>query len=629
MKNSPEVYVLEQNTEFNIQSTNGITDFWNLTEIQNIPLNITYGDTKYVWTGDTQKNLTVANIQYTSQYWINNTDLRINGALVFPDNSTKQLGKVPGIVLMHGIGQIHLEMLYFAYFFAILNYTVIIFDFPGHGNSSGPPPTQEWIFPDLSDFDGNITDDLLYRTHFYLISRAAIRAVDVLLNQTEVDSLRIAMIGVSYGGLTTMFASNIYSEKVKSAIPIVASGNLDISFTTPYSMLNLIINTNEVDFSDPSLLKFLQYFDPINYVNSSNNPATCYICGTNDDFFPIETYNNTFYTTQNKTKAMAMTPGGHHGFLMNPLQGVILYWLNHTLWNGPAPPTIQVYKDIESTILGDKLKVTVNISCDAPITKVILATHREILGATWKKKEMDQVNQSTWTAEVKSLPFGAKITYFVLVEIEGIYYTAFSTYVWRDNLSTWLGIPFLILIAFGLAIPIFFLMRYDIKKMKSTMDSSNQRKYLILNVAQLSGIGVSEIFIWICVFFPIAVFLPEANQLKISLETILSEYIDFFPFVAPFIFIFLIAGFILVMSKPILGGIINLIIPILMLIFGLLLFSMIHAISEIEILHISGTLFSFGFGTIFWFILAGMQISFGIFKRKYQKCLRKLPPSSD
>ncbi|NVM53168.1 MAG: alpha/beta fold hydrolase [Candidatus Helarchaeota archaeon] len=623
VKNSPNIYSLDQAPELNLHVANDITDIWNISEIQNIDLNITIEDTQYHWDATYQKNLTVTRLYYTSQYWINNTPMRIYGALVFPENYSDYVGQLPGIVVMHGIGGNHYQTLPLAYFLAANNYTAIAIDFPGHGNSSGPPPTSEWIVPDLSDFNGNITPDLLNRTHFYLISRAAVRAVDVLLNQSEVDPTRIAMTGGSYGGLTTMFASNVYWEKVRSAIPVIASGNLDISFSTPYSLTRLIVGQN-VDLSEPPLSDLFQYFDPINYVNTSNNPATLYICGSNDDFFPIETFNNTFYATRNTTKAMAMTPGGHHGLLMDPMEGTMLFWLNHTLFDGPAPPRIQVTKGVESTVFGSKLKVTANVTCDVPISKVILATHREILGATWKEHEMEQLDPTTWTFELRSLPFNAEVTYFVIVELEnGELYTAFSSYVWRDTLTTWLEIPFFILIGVGLALPIFLLVRRDYRKMQLELEAPNRRKYLYLTGAQLGGIGGTEIVIATSIFLPLLVILPQSGHLEISLATFLTEFIDMFPIMAPLVFIILIAGFIFAISKPILGGLINLILPATLLIIGLLVFGFVGGYSDNQLVAaFSENLIDIGSGLILLFTMSGVQIGFGIFKRKYQKRLR-------
>ncbi|NVM30913.1 MAG: alpha/beta fold hydrolase [Candidatus Helarchaeota archaeon] len=619
---APDIHSLDQNPEFEVQSAYDLPDFWNLTEIQKIPLNITIEDTRYVWDETHQKNFTVQNLYYTSQYWINNTPLRIDAALVFPDNSSKQLGLVPAIVVMHGIGGNLLQLFNQLYFLAANNYTAIAISFPGHGNSSGPPPVQEWIIPNLAGYNGTITPDLLNQTHFYLITRAAVRAVDVLLNQSVVDPTRIAMTGGSYGGLTTMFASNVYWQKVRSAIPVIASGNLDISFSTPWSLTNLIVNPNEYDLTQPPVSDLIQYFDPIYYVNTTNNPATLFIAGTNDDFFPVETFNNTFYATNNATKAMSMTPAGHHGFLMDPMEGTVLYWLNHTLFNGPAPPIIDVVRDVESTIFGSKLKITANVTCDVPISKVFLATHWEIMGATWKKTEMTQ-SSGVWTLEKQHLPFNAEITYFVIVELEnGEYITFFSSYVWRDEITTWLEIPFFILIGVGLAMPIYLLMRRDVRKMKSRIEATNQRRYLYLNGIQLAGMGTTEIFIFVSLFLPLVVALPESNSFGISLAVVLNEFIDLFPFFAYVVFTCLITGFILTMSKPVLGGLINLIVPIMLVMIGLSMLPMLGAYEDNTLVSgLSGPLVSVGIGLILWFVMCGVQIGFGIFKRKYQKRL--------
>jgi len=599
-----------------------IPDFWNLTEIQQIPLNITIENTQYRWDSFYQKNYTIQYLYYTSQNW-NNSALRCYAALIKPDNTTGQLGKVPAIVMIHGLGGSHSSLMDLGYFAANYNYTCLAIDLPSHGNSDGPPLTQEWVIPDLSNYTGSITPDLLNRTHFYLIARAAIRAVDVLINQTFVDSTKIAMTGGSYGGLTTMFASNVYWQKVQSAIPIIASGNLAQSFATPYSLTNLVVDPNKYDITVPPYSDLIRYFDPLYYVNSTHNPATLFICGTNDDFFPLETFNDTFYATHNNTKGMSMSPGGHHGILMKPMEGTILYWLNYTLNDGPAPPYIQLLsRHVRSTLFGEKLTLFVNISCSSPISKVLFAYHREVIGAPWKTCEMNQINSSTWTIELNSLPFNADVTYFIMIELNGVFYTMFSSSAWRDSLTTWLQIPFFILIVFGLAVPIFFLAKRDFKKLKSQIPKDNHPKLKTFYFYQFAIVGATEIGISLSLIVPIAIILPHANHLEISISLLLTEFIDFLPIITLLVFAILIAGFILAMTKPVLGGIINLLIPGSLVVLGIFIFLQIGSISEdLASFGVTNDLLGIGTGLILWLAMGSTQIVLGIYKRKHLRHL--------
>jgi len=622
MKNSPTLIPLDKETEIDQRDTNQIPDFWNLTQIQSIPLNISIVDTYPLWDSIYSKNYTVQELYYTSQIWINNTPLRIYGELVFPDNRSGQLGRVAGVLVMHGLGGTHTQQLDLAYFLAAQNYTVLLIDFPGHGNSTGPPPSQQWLVPDLSGFDGNITADLLNHTHFYLSARAAIRAVDVLLNQTVVDPDRIALTGNSYGGLNTLFASNIYWQKVRTAIPQIAPGDFETTFSTPYSFFHLLVNPHEIDLTQPPYSTVFHYIDPIVYVNTTHNPSTLFICGTNDDFAPLEAFNNTFYATYNTTKATVISPGGHHGFLLRPSEGTILYWLNYTLWGGPAPPNIQVGRAVDSTPVGEVLKVTANVSCNAPISKVILAYHWEVMGFQWSTQEMILNGDSTWTVEIANLPFSAEITYYVMVEIDGTYYTMFSSYVWRDSLTTWLGIPFFILIAVGIGLAVYFLFRRDLNKVKPQIPTNNRQKVYYLYAAQICGLVLTEIGIFICIYLPVVVILPQTNSLELTMATFLSEYIDILPYASIVILGVLTVGFILGLSRPVLGGIINFSMPLAILLVevvaGSLLFS---TFGENPGLNLVGPFMTVGIGVIIWIIMCIIQICFGIFKRIYKKRL--------
>jgi pimeloyl-ACP methyl ester carboxylesterase len=614
--------IMDTDMDFRNQAAYDIPDFWNLTEIQQIPLNISIESEQIEWNSQYQKNYTVQKLFYTSQIW-NNTPLRCYAALIIPDNTTGQLETVPGIVIIHGLGGSHSSMMDMGYFAAAYNYTVLAIDLPGHGQSGGPPPSQEWIIPDLSNYTGTITPDILNRTHFYLIARAAIRAVDVLLNQSFVDPTKIAMSGGSYGGLTTMFASNVYWQKVRSAIPVVASGNLAESFSTPYSLTNLVVDPNQYDITLPPYSDLINYFDPIYYVNSTHNPSTLFICGTNDDFFPLETFNDTFYATNNATKGMCMSPGGHHGILMQPWEGTILYWLNYTIEDGPAPPNIQLLsRSVETSFTGKKLKITVNVSCEASISKVIFAYHREIMGAPWQTREMTQINSSTWNIELRSLPFNADVTYFIMVELDGELYTMFSSSAWRDSLTTWLQIPFFILIAFGLAVPIFFLVKRDTRILKTQIPKENHQKLHKFYIYQLAIIAATEVGIALSLILPIAIILPQTSHMEFSVTLLLTEFIDFLPIISLIGLVILVAGFILAMAKPVTGGIINLLIPGSLTVLGIIIIFQIGSLGEeLAGFGVSGGLLGIGFGLILWLIMGAGQVTLGIYKRHYIKKL--------
>ncbi len=616
---------LDQTVALNKSATNPIPSFWNFTEIEQIPLNISIESTSYLWNETHQKNFTIRTLYFTSQSW-NNTPLRIYGVLVGPDNSSGDLGQVPGIIAMHGMGGTHTSMLDLAYFAAAYNYTVLTIDFPGSGYSDGPPPTQDWIVPDLSGWDGNVTADLLDNSHFYLTARAAIRGIDVLLNQTEIDPTRIAVTGSSYGGMNTMFASNIYAHKVRTAIPVIASGNIGSAQADPNSFFRLIVNPYEVDFNEYPYSDYFQYLDPITYVNSSNNPPTLFLVGTNDEFFPLSSFNETFFATFNSSKALSMSPGGHHGwFLMKPDRGTFLYWLNYTMWSGPAPPAIQTFSKVENTLFGSKLTVTVNITndVDAPISKVILASHWDVLGAAWTETEMTRLNQSAWSIEITNLPVNADLTYYVMVEIEGDLYVMFSTNAWRETLTTWLEIPFFILLGLAIALPTFMLVRREYRKNKPKIAPENERKFRYLYSSQVIGITVTEVVIAITLFLPIAIVLPESTKLEFSIATILTNYIDLIPLLTPILFGILITYFIIAFNKPVLGGILNIGIPA-MILAGLAFIMTLFADYEDLLLAFrpSESFISVGFGLILMLAMGFTQIGLGIFKRKYQKRLR-------
>jgi hypothetical protein len=340
----------------------------------------------------------------------------------------------------------------------------------------------------------------------------------------------------------------------------------------------------------------------------------------------LEAFNETFDATFNTTKATAISPGGHHGFLLKPSDGTILYWLNYTLWNGPAPPQIRVDRAIESRFIGQSLKISANISCDAPISKVILAYHWEVMGFQWSTQDMTNDGQSVWTIEIANLPFNAEITYYVIVEIKGTYYTMFSSYIWRDALNTPLEIPFFILISLAFGLSIYLLLRRDINKIKPHFTSENRRKFLYLYTAQIGGLALTEIGIFISIYLPIVVILPQTNSLEFSFATFLNEFIDIIPLGSIIIFGILILGFIFALSRPTLAGIINLFMPLsIILVESIVSSLLLSTFGGNSGLNLSGSFMVIGIGVIIWIVMCIIQIAFGIFKRQYKK---RLPAAS-
>ena len=159
----------------NTINSNVLPDFWNITNIESVPLDSEFeNQTYYIW-NDTystiSRNLTVYDVSYTSQVW-NGSNLTIAGKVVFPDNKSGNIiGTVPGALIMHGIFGNYNSTLPLAYMISgIFNCVSIVIDFPGHGKSEGPFPSPDNIMPPPENItlDTNITQELLDQIHFYL-----------------------------------------------------------------------------------------------------------------------------------------------------------------------------------------------------------------------------------------------------------------------------------------------------------------------------------------------------------------------------------------------------------------------------------------------------------------------------
>lgn len=351
----------------------------------------------------------------------------IHGTLVYPENATGALGRVPAVVVMHGLNNLMTaDLIALARSFAARGFVALTYSQPGHGASEGARPTSA----NFGTAGWNRTE------HFYLLVACALRAVTLLEALPEVDPTQILLTGSSYGGLTTMVVSAVYHDHVLGGIPVVATGAYKESLTAEGKLLSWIFGNWEGDLA-PQWDVVGPRIDPLAYVTDARCPPLLFLLGTTDEFFSATSARLTLEGVGPRG-AVLFNPNGHHGFGLDPAGfptmiewGTIDYWLAHVLNGSVAPPVITTDAAPAVRWRGVTVDVTATIARaggtsvagDLPTVDLFYRLV-DVPGEPWRPARMIPVASSgnaTWRAAVPSCStwYSSRVEYFVQVTWPG------------------------------------------------------------------------------------------------------------------------------------------------------------------------------------------------------------------
>lgn len=186
---------------------------------------------------------------------------------------------LPAIALVHGgAGKAFPQ---WAEQWAEKGYAAIAMDLFGCGEDGGklpdggPAQSDDSVFRDIAN--GTLTDMWLYHS-----VAAAVRSVSFLQAQPEVDDKRIGMMGISWGGYTSLLASS-FDTRLAYAMIVYASGYLRESSCWMDVMAEM----------DASHLKMWDdNFDAARYVGQTSIPHLL-ATGTNDTCYFLDSWRKT------------------------------------------------------------------------------------------------------------------------------------------------------------------------------------------------------------------------------------------------------------------------------------------------------------------------------------------------
>lgn len=211
-------------------------------------------------------------------------------------------GPFPALVVGHGHGG-QADPNLAALIATLYGYVVLAIDGPQAGKSTGGPhdSNQAWISVDNGPNRG-------YLYHYAYAGMRALTVLEALAaqpgNPFKIDASKLGVFGASMGGIFTTYINGI-DDRVKAAIVIASAGGWQSSLRDPNGWLYHGIYTGTRDLpyngsdplnsienvdTDPTVITFMDYFDPIRYATSQHAPVL-FVIGTHDGYFPLPSAN--------------------------------------------------------------------------------------------------------------------------------------------------------------------------------------------------------------------------------------------------------------------------------------------------------------------------------------------------
>jgi dienelactone hydrolase len=188
-------------------------------------------------------------------------------------------GPFPAMLLVHGGGGKAFRE--WAEHWAQRGYVALAMDLAGHGPDGrlpdgGPEQDDQNKFRDFTAADAR-------QMWTYHAVAAVLRGHSLLAAQPEVDSNRIGITGISWGGYLTCIVAGI-DDRLKVAVPVYGCGFLQD---------NSVWLDRFSKMSEAQQQRWVQYFDPSRYLSGVNCPIL-FLNGSNDFAYPLDSYQKSY-----------------------------------------------------------------------------------------------------------------------------------------------------------------------------------------------------------------------------------------------------------------------------------------------------------------------------------------------
>ena len=289
---------------------------WNISELRKPPT-VLWGST----------NGRIQELHYVSEPLLGKPT-RVFAYLGRPTNVLVQ--RYPAMVLVHGGGGKAFKE--WTQHWAQRGYVSIAMDLAGNGPDGrlpdgGPDQADTVKFRDFNE--SGVRDMWTYHA-----VAAVVRAHSLLRSLPEVDTDRIGITGISWGGYLTCIAAGI-DTRFKVAVPVYGCGFLGENSVWKDKALAAM--------SPPARALWLRLFDPSHYVGAVRYPIL-FVNGTSDFAYPLDSYRKTYRLVPERWRHVSVAVDRPHGHIWTFPE--VDAFVARVLNNGPTlpkfgPPTVE------------------------------------------------------------------------------------------------------------------------------------------------------------------------------------------------------------------------------------------------------------------------------------------------
>ena len=306
--------------------------------------------------------------------------------------------KVPGMVLIHGGGGT--AFVKWVELWNSRGYAAIAMDTCGcvPGGAHGKRPRHDRGGPPGWGGFQQVDDAVVDQWSFHAVS-AAILAHSLLRAEPEVDTARIGVTGISWGGYLTCIVAGL-DERFRCAVPVYGCGFLgDNSVWLP-------------EFKKMGTEKaadWLRRWDPARYLPRAKMPFL-WVDGSNDFAYPMDSLQKSYRLPPGPRTLCTRVrmPHGHGGPGENPEE--IHVFVENMLCGGPALPRITAQGRDWATF-------------DAPGKIVKAELNYTRATGNWKERTWETMPATLDAAKNKitaTLPSGVTVHYFNITDEHGL-----------------------------------------------------------------------------------------------------------------------------------------------------------------------------------------------------------------
>ena len=215
--------------------------------------------------------------------------------LIIPTSASAD-NKVPGIVLLHGLGGKIEEMQIVGQYLALSGFAVVIPEIVGHGQraDAGKPI-----------FDGDVAK---MQNSFYETVGDVQRAIDYMSGNPNVDKNRIGLVGMSLGSILGSITQAV-DPRIKTSVLLVGGGDWKSILAT--SQLPQVVEMKKKLDATPGAMKELETIDPVSFAGHIAPRSVLMINGKKDNVIPEAAAKALFASLRGKHNKQIWLPGGH------------------------------------------------------------------------------------------------------------------------------------------------------------------------------------------------------------------------------------------------------------------------------------------------------------------------------